>query len=196
MAEVLNEFDALAHETGAAVVYSHHFAKGSASNKEQIDRASGSGVFGRQPDSIITLTAHEEESAFVVEATLRNLPAPKPFVVRWGYPLMQLAPELDPKKLKKKRGARAQYTVGDIVSRLVDGMTTGEWRKAATDEVGLASSTFARLKNEAIREDRVKPNGKTWIHIQRIHSVNVATGESKHRVAESHERVGGEGAAA
>ncbi|HYR22308.1 MAG TPA: AAA family ATPase [Chthoniobacterales bacterium] len=195
MTEVLNEFDALAHEVGAAVVYSHHFAKGSASNKEQIDRASGSGVFGRQPDSIVTLTAHEEDSAFVVEATLRNLPAPKAFVVRWAYPLMQMARELDPKKLKKRRGARTQYTVGDILGCLVDGMTTGQWKEAAIDKEGLAASTFAKLKKEAVREGRVQAKGNEWVHIPVIHAVNPMTGESKVRVAAPHERINTETAA-
>ena len=45
MAEFLNHLDSMCVETGAAIVFGHHFAKGSASGKEQIDRASGSGVF-------------------------------------------------------------------------------------------------------------------------------------------------------
>ena len=86
MAEFLNWFEKLSQETGAAVVYSHHFAKGLASGKEQLDRASGSGVFSRHADGIITMTGHEVVDAFVVEATLRNFRAPAPFVVRWEYP--------------------------------------------------------------------------------------------------------------
>ena len=59
MAEFLNLFEKLSNETGAAVVYSHHFAKGLAAGKDQLDRASGSGVFSRHPDGIITMTALE-----------------------------------------------------------------------------------------------------------------------------------------
>ena len=120
MAEFLNPLETLAEQTGAAVIYSHHFAKGLASSKEQLDRASGSGVFARHADGIITITPHEEENAFVVEATLRNLRAPAPFVMRWGYPLMKLADELDPKRLKSKVGAKAKYTVAAVVSCLTD----------------------------------------------------------------------------
>jgi RecA-family ATPase len=124
MCEVLNQFDKLAHETGAAVIYSHHFAKGSAAMKEQLDRASGSGVFARHPDAIITITPHEQDSAAVVEATLRNLPAPTPFVMRWSFPLMHLAPDLNPKKLRGQPGAKPKFSLTTALDNLQDGMTT------------------------------------------------------------------------
>lgn len=50
------QLDKIANETGASVIYAHHFAKGDSSKKAAIDRASGSGVFGRDPDAIITLS--------------------------------------------------------------------------------------------------------------------------------------------
>ncbi len=40
MAEFLNHLDAMCIETGAAIVFGHHFAKGNAAMKEQIDRKS------------------------------------------------------------------------------------------------------------------------------------------------------------
>src|SRR5207237_10481935 len=98
----------------------------------------------------------------VVEATLRNLRAPAPFVMRWGYPLMKLADELDPKRLKSKVGAKAKYTVAAVVSCLSDGMTTGEWQAAATEQEGFAASAFAKLKNQAIAEDSVADTSSTW----------------------------------
>jgi hypothetical protein len=188
MAEFLNYFEELSKETGAAVVYGHHFAKGLASAKEHLDRASGSGVFARHADAIITITPHEEEEALVVQATLRNLPAPKPFVIRWGYPLMRLAPHLDPKKLKSKVGAKPKYSVIAVLDCLVDGMTTGEWEAAATRQVGLAPSTFANLKRQALLEGRVEPQGKTWVRIPEFYVVNQETGESLNRDATPQER--------
>lgn len=50
------QLDRIANETGASVIYAHHFAKGDSGKKAAIDRASGSGVFGRDPDAIITLS--------------------------------------------------------------------------------------------------------------------------------------------
>jgi Asp-tRNA(Asn)/Glu-tRNA(Gln) amidotransferase A subunit family amidase len=38
-----------------------------------MDRISGSGVFARDPDSVLIMTKHEQEDTYTVEATLRNL---------------------------------------------------------------------------------------------------------------------------
>ncbi len=162
MAEFLNYFETLSNETGSAVVYNHHFAKGVASNKDHIDRASGSGVFARHADGIITLTAHEEENAFTFEATLRNFPPVKPFVLRWEHPLMYPDYKADPAKLKNKPGAKSKYTVDQVVCCLDDEMTTGEWEKAAYVKLGLAHSTFANLKNQAVRLGLVELRGSKW----------------------------------
>jgi AAA domain/VirE N-terminal domain len=163
MAAMLNFFEQISEQIGgAAIVFCHHFTKGLASTKAQIDRVSGGGVFGRHPDGIITLTPHEEENAFVVEATLRNFPTMKPFALRWDYPLLDFAPDLDPKKLRGKPGATPRYTVDQVVACLVGEMTTGQWEKAAYLELGLAHSTFATLKNQAVMKEHVVRNGKSW----------------------------------
>jgi RecA-family ATPase len=52
MAEFLNLFEKLSNETGAAVVYSHHFAKGLAAGKDQIDRASVAAFFRATPTGL------------------------------------------------------------------------------------------------------------------------------------------------
>ncbi len=106
VAALLNGFEALAVETGAAVAFGAHFSKGNQSSKESIDRISGSGVFARDPDSLLILTRHETEDAFAVDATLRNFPQVEPFVVRWDYPVMVVDDELDPAKLKQPAGGR------------------------------------------------------------------------------------------
>ena len=51
MVQFLNEFDRVATALGAAVVYTHHHSKGSQGQKTSRDRASGSGVFARDPDA-------------------------------------------------------------------------------------------------------------------------------------------------
>lgn len=55
MAAFCNEFDKICRELGAAVVYCHHHSKGEQGQKASRDRASGSGVFARDPDAIIDL---------------------------------------------------------------------------------------------------------------------------------------------
>src|SRR5207244_10394065 len=69
-ATLLNEVESLAVETGAAVAYGSHFSKGNQAQKESIDRVSGSGVYARDPDSIVNFTRHEKDDCYTVEATL------------------------------------------------------------------------------------------------------------------------------
>jgi len=56
MAHFCNQFDKVASDLGAAVIYCHHHSKGYQGSKRSMDRASGSGVFARDPDCLIDLT--------------------------------------------------------------------------------------------------------------------------------------------
>jgi len=53
MAYFCNQFDRLCYELNAAVIYSHHHSKGAQGQKRSMDRASGSGVFARDPDALL-----------------------------------------------------------------------------------------------------------------------------------------------
>lgn len=55
MANFCNQFDRVCTELGAAVIYCHHHSKGGQGGKKSMDRASGSGVFARDPDVLIDL---------------------------------------------------------------------------------------------------------------------------------------------
>ncbi len=55
MANFCNQFDKVCTELGVAVIYCHHHSKGSQGNKRSMDRASGSGVFARDPDALLDL---------------------------------------------------------------------------------------------------------------------------------------------
>src|SRR6266700_1264883 len=110
IASLLNEIESLAVETGAAVAFGHHFSKGNQSKKDSIDRIGGSGVFARDPDTILTMTKHEEEDAFVIDPVLRNFPPVEAFVVRRAHPLMVRDEELDPKDLKKPGESQQKYS--------------------------------------------------------------------------------------
>lgn len=55
MANFCNQFDKVCTELGVAVIYCHHHSKGSQGAKKSMDRASGSGVFARDPDALLDL---------------------------------------------------------------------------------------------------------------------------------------------
>lgn len=55
MANFCNQFDKVCTELGCAVIYCHHHSKGGQGGKKSMDRASGSGVFARDPDALLDL---------------------------------------------------------------------------------------------------------------------------------------------
>lgn len=108
-----NQIDQLAESTQAAVIYAHHHSKGTQGKKASIDRASGSGVFARDPDAIMSMsplvcteldetekTEQEQEAedeitlmgrkAFRCTFTLREFPEHSPINCYFDYPLHSL----------------------------------------------------------------------------------------------------------
>jgi len=115
IAGLMNELEALAQSSGAAVVVAHHFAKGDSTSKEAMDRMSGAGAWARDPDSILVLTPHEEPGCFTVTSILRNLPQLPEFVVEWAYPVMRLARELNPEALRRPQSRNKICTDREFV---------------------------------------------------------------------------------
>lgn len=138
---VCNEIEQVAVQTGAAVAYGHHFAKGNAGAKEHLDRTSGSGVFARDPDAILTATPHQEDDAFTLEMSLRNFPPQDPFVVRWAYPRMVRDADLEPCKHRQPGGRKPIANPGVILKDLAPGgMSRSAWMAAA----GVPNDRFSR----------------------------------------------------
>jgi hypothetical protein len=152
IASLMNEFEALAQSSGAAVVVAHHFAKGDSTAKSAIDRMSGAGAWARDPDSILVLTPHEEPDCFTVSTVLRNLPQLDEFVVRWNYPLMQVASDLNPDALRRPQSKNKVCTDREFVE-LVLGKESMNYRKVvsrARECFGMSEAStnryLARLK--------------------------------------------------
>jgi len=155
VAALLNSLERLAVETLAAVAYGCHFAKGNAAGKEALDRISGSGVFARDPDSLLIFTKHETEGAFTVEPILRNFAPVAPFAVRWEFPLMHRADDLDPAKLKQAGGRKPENSPDDLLKVLpADGLMPADFL-AAADEDGISKRTFYRLRAELKKRGKI-----------------------------------------
>lgn len=81
MSNFCNQFDKVCTELGCAVIYCHHHSKGSQGGKKSMDRASGSGVFARDPDAMLDLIELEiteelkkqEENKAVCDACVQFL---------------------------------------------------------------------------------------------------------------------------
>jgi hypothetical protein len=155
VATLLNSLEMLATETGAAIAFGAHFAKGNAAGKEAIDRISGSGVFARDPDSLLIFTKHETVDAFTVEPILRNFAPVAPFAVRWEFPLMHRADDLDPAKLKQAGGRKQEHPPADLLAILPsEGLANADWLAKADCE-GISKRTFYRLRAELKKRGKI-----------------------------------------
>ena len=157
MADLMNGIERVAVETGAAVAFGSHYSKGNQAGKESMDRISGSGVFARDPDAIITMTRHEQDDAFAVEMTLRNHPPQEPFVVRREHPLMVIDGQLDPAKLRQAGGRKEEVSADDVLATLGDdALTYGEWLKRAEEQLFTSADTFKRRLRKLKAAGRIR----------------------------------------
>jgi len=116
--EIVNLIEDFSEETGAAIVFAHHFSKGNKSETDHIDRASGSGVFARDPDAILTLTSHEEEEHLILETTSRNCPFLPPKVLEFSaetFPLFEHKPDLEAKFRKPGQTSTIQKRINEAL---------------------------------------------------------------------------------
>lgn len=152
--QMLNSLESLALHTKAAVAFGAHFSKGNQAGKESIDRISGSGVFARDPDSIMSLTRHQEENCFTVDFTLRNFPQVPSFVVKWAFPLMHRT-ELDPTKLKQVN--EKKFKPEQVVAALRGkALIYSDFQTLCADVVGMSTTTFDRILKQALKKKLIE----------------------------------------
>lgn len=164
-----SDIDRVVVETGAAVVYAHHFTKGNQAGKKAMDRLSGSGVFSRDADTIVTLTEHQEEGCFTVEMILRNQPEQQPFVVEWDYPLMIPRNDLDPSALSQGNPQPNPDMQEYLLSLLEEQpFSTAAWRELAVSG-GVSRATFYRhqARLEASGKLQLSPLDQTWTQTEK-----------------------------
>jgi hypothetical protein len=123
-------------------------------NKESIDRTSGSGVFGRDPDTIMALTQHMEQDAVVAEFNLRNFPPLESFTVRWDNWLFRRC-DLDPARLKKKVGRPSSHSANTVLSVLGDQDLLSSELKAQCNRAGIGDTLYYQLFAELKEAGRV-----------------------------------------
>ena len=93
MANFCNQFDKVCTELNAAVIYCHHHSKGAQGGKKSMDRASGSGVFARDPDALLDLIELEtteallkqEENKAICRVVMDYLASEKNLTVSWDW---------------------------------------------------------------------------------------------------------------
>lgn len=132
MAKFCNQFDKVCTELGCAVIYCHHHSKGAQGGKRSMDRASGSGVFARDPDALLDLI--ELELSDAVKTQEENKAVCK-FCMEWlrRYNLQDNIPIDDQfsssKMLEHCRGY-LKTSYGQIVEELKDVRRNARMRTA------------------------------------------------------------------
>ncbi len=102
MGAFCNQFDKICNLTGCSTVYCHHHSKGAQGAKKAMDRASGSGVFARDPDAQLDMIELElsddikntvrdgNATAWRLESSLREFPNIVPVNFWFEYPIHRI----------------------------------------------------------------------------------------------------------
>jgi len=160
MSDLLNHIERLCTESGCSVAIAAHFPKGNTGDRESMDRIAGSGVFGRDPDAIVTMSAGEDRDGdetvrFLLEYNLRSFPEKKSITVAWMAPLM--VEDVVDIKVKGSSGAPKKYLVTDITKILTEnGLKFTDWAAYANETLDISKTSFKRLLQEAVDKGLVK----------------------------------------
>lgn len=128
--------DRLIAQSGAAIIMCQHTSKGVQGGKAAIDRASGSGVWARDPDAILSLVeADSERGGYKLEFALREFASPAPIGLRFEYPIHIRDKSLDKVDAKgyKKPGRTLSFSA-DMLSEV--------WAKYADDKGFVSFNTI------------------------------------------------------
>jgi RecA-family ATPase len=142
MGKFSNQFDKICKETGVTAIYSHHHSKGAQGFKRAMDRASGSGVFARDPDAQLDMIQLETSDEFMaqyadvqtstawrLESSLREFSNFKPVNFWFEYPLHRV----DEKGILEKH-----YANGDPKANLDKSSKRNQTTESRKDEFDAA----------------------------------------------------------
>ena len=160
--KVLRSFDEITDKTDATLVYIHHFNKGKASDKNNIDLLAGSGVLARDFDSLMLLKENKDGKP-VLEFILRCHPPKEPIILGEDYPIKVV----DNESMSEGGGTlpsgsekvtNGKYCFEQIKPVLADNepISSGELQKKVEKKTGMKKSTFNTLLKKAKERSLVK----------------------------------------
>ena len=177
MGAFCNQFDRICSETGCSTIYSHHHSKGAQGAKKAMDRASGSGVFARDPDAQLDmvqleLTEHLKNNvrdgtatAWRLESSLREFPNIEPVDFWFEYPIH---------RVDESGALTSVYAEGSPMGNLTKSgkRNTQEDRKASVEmaynvcsfELPVSLESMAEYMGVSVRcaRDRIKECGNEY----------------------------------
>ena len=159
VAELLEDLAEYCDQTQVAIIYVHHHSKGNQAQKDAIDRSSGAGTWGRDPDSLLDLTEHEDstpqENVLTAEFITRLFERPAKFVVRWVFPiLVRDEVGLNPEDLKQAK--RAGRPKKDLAAEILAILRAADTQGGASAKT-LAESTMTTVRTLQRRLKELMP---------------------------------------
>lgn len=180
MGQFCNQFDKICTETGCSTIYCHHHSKGAQGAKKAMDRASGSGVFARDPDAqldMIELELTDEIKNFVrdgnatgwrLESSLREFPNITPVNFWFEYPIHRIDSSGELQKA---------YAEGSPMGNLTKSKkySTPEERRASIDSAYAACSMndkvtvkdlaeYIGITERSVRDRLKEASDAYWVH--------------------------------
>lgn len=157
MGQFCNQFDKICTETGCSTIYCHHHSKGAQGSKRAMDRASGSGVFARDPDAQLDMIQLElsddiknnvrdgHATAWRLESSLREFENIEPVNFWFEYPIH---------RVDKSEDLMNAYAEGSPMGNLSKSRkyTTFEERRASIDTAFQACSIETPVTLDAMAE--------------------------------------------
>lgn len=125
MAKFFNQLDRICKQLGVSIACCHHHSKGAQGGKFSIDRASGSGVFARDPDALLDMIRlnpidagkdlEDGQTAWRISATLREFPSPDDIDVIFDHPVHHITEDLKEAQPMSGMGADINSQRGNAV---------------------------------------------------------------------------------
>lgn len=155
VATVMRAMDQITVNLKVAVAYAHHTPKGDVSERSVVDRGSGSGVFGRDPDAIMSISELKGgQNEFLAEFALRNHPPLPPIGLRWEFPFMRVDENVQPRK-----GRKTVHDSQKLIMLLPENgepLTGTEWLQRAKQRLDIPGSSYRRLRKKLIQDGEVE----------------------------------------
>jgi hypothetical protein len=166
VADVLEDLTEFCELSKTALIHVHHHSKGNQADKESIDRGSGAGSHGRDADTILDFTDHDQTSKtnpiFSVSVTVRDFKTVDKFVIRWEFPLfVKDTTGLDPDDLKqrpRKSGGRPKddSAKGKIMAALYGAEKEGGLTRNRLEyATGISRSSLDRHCKELVKKGEI-----------------------------------------
>jgi RecA-family ATPase len=168
VAKLLRRIDTVGRMRRVASVMIHHYAKGDAWAKRAGDRASGSGVFLRDPDTYMAITELGEENSGTarVDCRLRCAPFVASFGIRWDNYQWQNDPTVEiskkPKEPKEPKEPNKQDLMIQILRDNPNGMTNIQWKNAVVSKQLATEGYFDRAVGILREKKRFRQAGRLY----------------------------------